>query len=155
MEELIVKVDKDSYSMFDDMIFYRGNGRYKSEEELNAKQDFSGQYAILDKQLLNTYAMQIGDKFVGYICAAYIPKIGLPDNRNGYMYVDDLWVNPNYRRMGIAEKLMKRIADTAKESGYYGLRLYVNTNNGAGIALYEKCGYKNIYGTSMMMERVL
>ena len=140
--------------MFDNMIFFRAHGRCKSEEELREKHDFTEQYRILDKQILHTYAMKTEDKFVGYISTAYIPKIGISGN-NGYLYVDDLWVNPNYRRMGIAEKLMQKAGDLAKEQGFYGLRLYVNTVNDAGIALYEKCGYANRYGTAMLMEKAL
>ena len=58
--------------------------------------------------------------------------------------------------MGIAEKLMHKVEALAKEKGYYGLRLYVDTANDAGISLYKKCGYSNMqYGSSQLMERVL
>ena len=153
MKQEILKVDKDNYHMFDDMIFYREHERYKNAEE-QENRDFAQQYAILDKGLLDTYAMKVHDKFVGYTSAVYIPKIGIAGN-NGFYFVDDLWVNPSYRRMGIAEKLLQKVEDTAKEKGYYGLRLYVNTENDAGIALYEKCGYGDIYGTAMLMQKVL
>ena len=155
MEQMIVRVDRNNYFMFYDMIFYRTHERYKSEEELNMERDYAEQYAILDKDILNIYAMKIENKFVGYISAVYIPKIGIPGN-NGFCFVDDLWVNPDYRRMGIAEKLMQKVEDIAKEKGHYGLRLYVSTANDAGIALYEKCGYSNnMYGTSMFMQKIL
>ena len=154
MEQRIVKVDKCNYFMFDDMIFFRGHERYKNEEELNQRDYFPQYYAILDENFFHTYAIQIEDKFVGYICAVYIPKIGKQEN-NGYLFVDDLWVNPSYRKMGIGEKLMQQVDNLAKEQGYYGLRLYVDITNDAGISLYKKCGYVNPYGTSMLMEKVL
>ena len=154
MEQRIVKVDKNNYFMFDDMIFFRGHNRYKNEEELNQRHYFAQYYEILDKNLLHTYAMETEGKFVGYICTVYIPKIGKGEN-NGYLFVDDLWVNPSYRKMGIAEKLMHKIESLAKQQGYYGLRLYVDTINDAGISLYKKCGYNHPYGTAMMMEKVL
>ena len=140
--------------MFDDMIFYRGHERYKNEEELKQRDYFPQYYAILEENLFHTYAMEMEDKFVGYICAIYIPKIGKQEN-NGFLFVDDLWVNPTYRKMGIAEKLMQKIEDLAKERGYFGLRLYVDIANNAGISLYKKCGYSNQqYGTSMLMEKI-
>ena len=155
MEQRIVKVDRSNYFIFDDMLFFRGHERYKNEEELNQRHYFAQYYEILDKNLLHTYAMEIEEKFVGYICAIYIPKIGKQEN-NGYLFVDDLWVNPSYRKMGIAEKLMQKVESLAKEQGYYGLRLYVDTANDAGISLYEKCGYTNRYNnTSMLMEKVI
>ena len=155
MEQKVVKVDKDNYFMFDDMIFYRGHERYKNEKELNQRDYFPQYYAVLNENFFHAYAMEIEDKFVGYICAVYIPKIGKREN-NGFLFVDDLWVNPSYRKMGIAEKLMQKAEDLAKEKGYYGLRLYVDTANDAGISLYKKCGYSNQqYGPSMLMEKVL
>ena len=117
MEQRVVKVDKDNYFMFDDMIFFRGHGRYKNEEELPQRDYFPQYYAILDEKFFHTYAMEIGDKFVGYVCAVYIPKIGKREN-NGFLFVDDLWVNPSYRKMGIAEKLMQKVEDLAREQGY-------------------------------------
>ena len=155
MKQRVVKVDKGNYFMFDDMIFFRGHARYKNEKELNQKDYFPQYYTILEEKFFHAYAMEIGDKFVGYICAVYIPKIGKREN-NGYLFVDDFWVNPNYRKMGVAEKLMQKIENLAKEQGCFGLRLYVDTTNHAGISLYEKCGYTNQqYGTSMLMEKVI
>ena len=155
MEQRVVKVSKDNYHMFDDMIFFRGHEHYKNEEELNAKDYFPQYYAALAENYFHTYAVEIENKFVGYICAVYIPKIGKQEN-NGFMFVDDLWVNPDYRKMGIAKQLMQKIEDVATEKGYYGLRLYVATDNNAGISLYKKCGYDNKqYGTSMFMEKIL
>ena len=155
MEQSIVKVDKDNYFMFDDMIFFRGHERYKNDEELEDRDYFAQYYAILDENYFHTYAMQIDNKFVGYICVVYIPKIGKREN-NGFLFVDDLWVNPDYRKIGIAKKLMQKVEYLAKEKDYYGLRLYVAADNDAGISLYKKCGYDNKqYGMSMFMEKII
>jgi ribosomal protein S18 acetylase RimI-like enzyme len=154
MELTIEMVCKENYQMFDDMIFHRRFERYKSEDEANEQVDYSEQYAIIDKQLLNTYAVRIGDRFVGYISTAYIPKIGLPSN-NGFLYVDDLWVNPHYRRAGVGEILLKKAEDLAHEKSIYGLRLYVSAANDPAIALYKKCGYTYKYDEARLMEKVL
>ena len=155
MEQRIVKVDKTNYYMFDDMIFFRAHERYKNEEELNIRDYFPQYFTVLEENYFHVYAMEIGNKFVAYICAAYILKIGKQEN-NGFFFVDDLWVNPEYRKMGIAEKLMHKIENVAIEKGYYGLRFYVASDNNAGISLYKKCGYDNKqYGTSLYMEKIL
>ena len=151
MNQKIVQVTKQNYHLFDDMIFYRANGRHKNEAEQAAPRDFTEQYAILDKGILTTYAMQTEDKFAGYICLTYIPKI--TQNNNGFIFVDDIWVNPDYRRMGIAERLMQAAEDLARENNIYGLRLYVGTGNDAGMALYKKCGLVSKYGEAMLMEK--
>jgi len=153
MKQKVVLVDKYNYQMFDDMIFYRANGRYKSNAELNVPHDFTEQYAILENDLLITYAVEVENKFVGYISIVYIPKIGKPNN-NGYIFIEDLWINPDYRRLGFAEVLMKAVEGYAQKNNIYGLRLYVSTDNNAGMALYKKCGFTNPFGEAMLMERV-
>lgn len=141
--------------MFDDMIFFRAHERYKNEEELNQRDYLKQYFTVLNESYFHAYAMQIGNKFVGYVCAVYIPKIGKREN-NGFMFVDDLWVNPDYRKMGVAKNLMDKIENIAIEKGYYGLRLYVAADNNAGVSLYKKCGYDNKqYGKSMFMEKIL
>ena len=148
----IVKVNKDNYYLFDDMIFYRGQGRYKNEDELKETQDFNSYYAALEIQTFHVFAVQLEEKFVGYIFINYLPKIGSTNGR-GWLYIDDLWVNPDFRRKGIASALMKKADDFSKELNTSGLRLYVNTENPDGIALYKKCGYEQKFGTCMLMQK--
>lgn len=152
MDYNIIKVNKDNYFMFDDMVFYRKHGREKDESELKEKQDFSSYYAALEIPTFYVFAVQLEEKFVGYIFINYLPKIGVPNNR-GYLYIDDLWVNPCFRRKGIATALMKKADTLSKELNTSGLRLYVNTTNSDGIALYKKCGYEQKFGTCMLMQK--
>jgi len=142
--------------MFDNMVFYRKHGREKSEVELKDNQDFNSYYTAycnaLDVQTFYVFAARLEEKFVGYIFINYLPKIGVQNN-NGHLYIEDLWTHPNYRRMGVAESLMKKAEDLAKEKNIYGLRVGVNSTNAAAIALYEKCGYKSLFGTGMTMQK--
>jgi ribosomal protein S18 acetylase RimI-like enzyme len=152
MEHNIVRINKDNYHMFDDMIFYRKNERYKNENELKEKQNFNSYYQDLESTNLYVFAVQSEEKFVGYISIVYLPKIGRGNGR-GYLYVDELWVNPNFRRKGIANALMKKADILSKKMNTLGLRLYVSADNPEGISLYEKCGYENNYGPSLFMEK--
>jgi len=145
-------VNKNNYHMFDDMVFYRGHRRYKNSEELAATQDFTPYYKALDISTFYVFAAQLEYKFVGYIFLNYLPKIG-STNGKGWLFVDDLWVNPHHRRKGIACALMAKADAISKELNTLGLRLYVNTDNPSGTAFYEMCGYEQKFGTSMLMQK--
>ncbi len=72
-------------------------------------------------------------------------------------------VHADYRRRGIAEKLVTAAVDAAKENGAVKAYLEVNVNNAAAIALYAKLGFteayvrKNYYGSesaSVMLKNL-
>ncbi|MCL1787653.1 MAG: GNAT family N-acetyltransferase [Defluviitaleaceae bacterium] len=152
MEYSIVRVNKDNYSMFDDMVFYRGNGRYKNKEESNEDHDFTSCYTALEIQTFYVFAAKSENHFVGYVFINYLPKVGSTNGR-GWLFIDDLWVNPDFRRKGIANALMKKADNLSKEMNTVGLRLYVNAENPEGIFLYKKCGYAQTFGGSMLMQK--
>jgi ribosomal protein S18 acetylase RimI-like enzyme len=56
-------------------------------------------------------------------------------------YVEGVYVRPEYRDRGLADRLMSRIEDWAIERGCDRLSLDVNEANEAAMALYEKRGY--------------
>ncbi|MCL2355959.1 MAG: GNAT family N-acetyltransferase [Defluviitaleaceae bacterium] len=149
---MLYRVDKSNYHMFDDMIFYRGHGRYKNNDEAAESQDFTAYYSALEVQTFYAFAVQSEDKFIGYILLNYLPKIGSASGR-GWLFVDDLRVNPDYRRKGTARLLMNKADALSKELNASGLRLYVNADNPGGIAFYKTCGYEQKFGTSMLMQR--
>ena len=155
MEYSIVRVKKDNYFMFDNMIFYRKNNRDKNKDELKEKWDFAIEYATLESENFYVFSAQTKNIFIGYISITYIPKIGQEWNGhlNGFLYIDELWVNPNHRRKGIAEALLKKADDLCQEKYISGLRIGVNTTNDAGISLYKKCGYEQMFGTCLLMQK--
>ena len=76
MEFSIVRVDKENYALFDNMVFFRMNERVRTPEEREEPRDFSAVRAALDDKNLRVYAAQVGDRFVGWVSAVYIPKVG-------------------------------------------------------------------------------
>jgi ribosomal protein S18 acetylase RimI-like enzyme len=56
----------------------------------------------------------------------------------------DLYVDADYRKMGIGESLMIRASDYAREVGASRLDLLTAVTNKPGQALYEKLGYKKV-----------
>jgi ribosomal protein S18 acetylase RimI-like enzyme len=62
-----------------------------------------------------------------------------------------LYVDPSYRRQGIAKALMEYAQSWAKEQGYTQIGLQVFTNNQPAIELYQQLGYQP-RSISMMLE---
>jgi ribosomal protein S18 acetylase RimI-like enzyme len=56
---------------------------------------------------------------------------------------EDLLVSPDYRRRGIAERLLLHGGLTAKDRGFAKVGLAVGLENAAARALYAKVGYKD------------
>jgi ribosomal protein S18 acetylase RimI-like enzyme len=151
MEYSIVKVDKNNYALFDEMVFFRKNGRERDESEKANMQIDNKIYDTLEDKNLYVFAAQTEQKFIGWISAVYIPKISWT-NGYGHLFIDELWVNPVYRRNGIANALMRQIDVVSKELETIGLRLYVNSNNDEANSLYKKYGYIN-KGEAFFMEK--
>lgn len=62
--------------------------------------------------------------------------------RSGIGEVVTIDVEPNYRRQGIAQKLMERGEQWLRQQGARGIFLEVDEGNRAAIALYRKFGYQ-------------
>jgi GNAT superfamily N-acetyltransferase len=60
-------------------------------------------------------------------------------SRNG-LYLEDLYVDPKYRRAGVARALLDRLAVIAKEAGCRRMQWLVHRQNEPAIRLYESFG---------------
>ncbi len=98
------------------------------------------------------YAIDVDNRFVGWISIVYIPKIGSRWNGHGHMYVDELWVAPDYRNNGFAKALLKKADELKIKLNTNGIRLYVNVNNQTAYSLYKGCGYIED-GQAIFMEK--
>lgn len=138
----IVKVSKNNYHLFDDMVFLRINRRKKTDAEHSAPVDFAAIFDELNNPNLHVFATldKASSMYVGWISAVYIPKLGIW-NGKGHIQIDELWVAPEYRNRGIASLLMDRAEQLAVDVKAHGLRLYVSPGNEAAIRLYEKHGF--------------
>jgi len=151
MDYLIVKVDKNNYTLFDDMVFFRINGRDKNEIERTSNKIDNTVFDTLEDKNLYIYAAQIDNKFIGWISFVYLPKVGRTNGR-GYLYIDELWVNSDYRNKGIGYALMEKGEIISEELNTLGLRLYVNMDNNEALSLYKKIGYVE-KGSAFFMEK--
>jgi GNAT superfamily N-acetyltransferase len=62
-------------------------------------------------------------------------------SRNG-LYLEDLYVDPKFRRHGIARSLMTELETVAQRAGCRYMRWLVLRNNHAAISFYETVGAK-------------
>lgn len=76
-----------------------------------------------------------GDEVVGYVGSQTV--IDESDMMN-------IAVHPDYRRRGIAEKLIEALVNALEEKGSRALSLEVRASNGPAIALYEKLGFAQV-----------
>ena len=76
-----------------------------------------------------------GDTLVGYVGSQTV--IDESDMMN-------LAVHPDYRRQGIAEKLVVALENALRERGSKALTLEVRASNQGAIALYEKLGFQQV-----------
>ena len=65
-----------------------------------------------------------------------------PHPREGTLYVDALAVAPEFRRRGVARRLLARAEETARATGLAGVSLDTGLHNRPARALYEACGYE-------------
>jgi len=138
MDFKIERIDENNYILFDNMVFWRENG---FEREVSPSSLSDQMIKELNRANFYVFAVMVEGRFVGWISLTYIPKIGNRWNGHGHIYVDELWIQPNYRGRGLAKALMKKADDLKSEYNASGIRLYVNINNPTAKKLYESCGY--------------
>jgi [ribosomal protein S18]-alanine N-acetyltransferase len=106
------------------------------EEEAFSKQQIG--YLLEDYNAVSFIA-RVDGEIAGFI----IGRVDLIRNRPvGHIMTID--VAPNYRRKGIAQKLMLKTEAIFKTKGVKECRLEVRENNVAALSLYLKLGYEKI-----------
>ncbi len=97
-----------------------------SVEDMKKEKDLFGCYVALDEK-----GQMIGMALYFY---AYFTWVGKS------LYLDDLYVKPEYRGHGIGSELLKKIFKLAKDEGCKRLRWQVINWNTSAIDLYNKVG---------------
>ena len=148
MDYKIERVNETNYCRFEDMVFRREKGYDRAPSDTPISGNIKKELADPN---LYVYAVEAENRYVGWISLIYIPKIG-KWNGNGHVYVDELWVNPEYRGKGLGKALMKKADELKTELNATGIRLYVRVDNSSAINLYKHCGFSED-GQTFFMEK--
>ena len=89
--------------------------------------------ALEDSNVLFLTAVDKNSAIAGYIAALIIAD---------EMQVQNIVVDPDFRRRGIGELLLREATKHAHSRGAREIFLEVSVNNSAAVALYEKLGFQ-------------
>lgn len=134
----IVRIDKKNYPLFEDMLFWRQNGFVC--RTLNGTIP-----ASVKKELKNPnrylYAAQIEGRLVAFVSVSHIQVAGKWKN-SGHLYVDELWVAPDFRGLGLASILMTQTKMLQNRLGVSDIRLCVGAEDETTMAFLFACGFE-------------
>ena len=97
---------------------------------------------ILDRRLI--IAVE-SESIVGI--ATIAPDLNMLDHSATVWNIADVWVEPSYRRRGIARNLVRVSEERAFLDGATEIRLQVYTSNDAASMMYGQLGYRTIIRT--------
>ena len=97
---------------------------------------------ILDRRLI--IAVE-SESIVGI--ATIAPDLNMLDHSGTVWNIADVWVEPSYRRRGIARSLVRVSEERALLDGATEIRLQVYATNDAASMMYGQLGYRTIIRT--------
>ncbi len=93
---------------------------------------------LADANLGQAWLLWLGQKPVGYV----ILTLGYSfEFRGRDAFVDELYIEPEFRRMGLGRRAMEVVEEKARELGVNALHLEVDRENEAALALYRRAAY--------------
>jgi ribosomal protein S18 acetylase RimI-like enzyme len=66
------------------------------------------------------------------------------------LLIRDLWVDPGYRRLGLARHLLTEVIRTGRAAGARRIALQTEADNLPALALYEELGFQGITGLELL-----
>ena len=115
------------------------------EYALSIKQDLSFQDF---KQEMATFPSQYSPPGGCLLVAEYDNKIigcvGLRDQGNGICEMKRMYVQPNYRSLGLGKALAEAVIDRARSIGYHRMRLDTIPSMESAIRVYISLGFRDI-----------
>jgi len=89
-----------------------------------------------EKEFFNCFVAVSQGKIIGYVTwfFAYFTWTGKA------IYMDDLYVQPEFRGKGIGKELLNKVLDRAKESGCHKMHWQVSSWNQVAIDFYKSLG---------------
>jgi len=81
----------------------------------------------------------VGGKPAGALCATAVPKI---DSRQGFLFIDEIYVLAGFRRNGVGTALVRAACDLSRRLGLSGIRLLARPENRAALSFYGGLGFE-------------
>ncbi|MEM9046484.1 MAG: GNAT family N-acetyltransferase [Pseudomonadota bacterium] len=113
-------------------------GHDMAEKHLEALEDWVNQHYAGGNVIA-----EVGGKPVGWALFAVATVHGfmVPEEHRLVGQLSDLWVEPEYRKLGIASALIAEAERRFKEAGIRRIHIAAITSNERAIRLYETLGY--------------
>lgn len=86
-----------------------------------------------------TWIAEDGDRVAGFAIVELETAANMP-----YGYLQTIDIAPEYRRRGVARKLLECVEEQIARAGGLAVRLHVSVQNKPAIALYEHHGYSRL-----------
>ncbi len=112
------------------------NERHK----LKSSVDDVRRFGFGDDPAFDTLVAEVDGRFAG--CCLYFRSFSTWIGRPG-VYVQDFFVAPEFRGLGVGERLLRRLAAVTRKAGGCYIRLAVDTGNRRAQAFYARCGVKH------------
>lgn len=97
---------------------------------------------VLDRQDARVLVARARDRLIGYGVAriTLLPPF-FAERRRGF--IQDVFTHPDYRRQGIARRLVQDLLAWLREEQVATVELTVATNNAEAISLWESLGFRS------------
>lgn len=139
---IIAMSDKDRSEVLDMMrVFYASPAVLSDGSEEIFAADF--EHCVGDSPYAEGYVFTDGGEYLGYamLSKSYSTEFGKP-----CIWIEDLYVKPSARRRGIGGCFLRFVQQKYPNAV---LRLEVEPENQAAVALYRKCGFDVLPYTEM------
>ena len=113
--------------------FYSSPAVFSNGSEEIFENDFEN--SVGDNPFIEGYTLEYDDKIVGYamIAKSYSTEFG-----KACMWIEDLYIEENYRGLGIGKSFFDLITKKYTDCIF---RLEVEEENEGAVRLYKKCGF--------------
>ncbi|MGL4737430.1 MAG: GNAT family N-acetyltransferase [Cellulosilyticaceae bacterium] len=141
----VLKLDKSHLNDFVDMriSLFRELGEVSETEDIAPLRLSTMQYFLshIDQDLL-CWAVVVDEKIVSIASLNLFSRIPYLENLSGREgYILNIYTLPDYRKRGLAGKLVNSIIDYAKENEIK--RLWLNSSE-QGKSVYTSCGFEEV-----------
>ena len=141
MEIIIEKAHNEDYKIADEFLTLLIQDERKYDETIDSTFVVKDFYCHIKNDPQKCLLMaKDGNKAVGFIYGYLQPLDGKKDN---IAQIDALYVDENYRHLGIGKKLISEFSNWAKEKKTFKIEINVMEQNIGSRELYYKVGFKD------------